>query len=193
VNLPAVLARKRRRGGDALGPALLHALLSRAVEATLVVLAWSLLPLLPFAACAVGRDWSYLRRYPQTVGRIASHIAATWSSDAVSRAWVLRFDPSAKAAASRVVGSCTHCGNCCLHKRCVFLGFDAGGRSFCRIYAGKVWRHLPCGAYPVSQTDIDLYACPSFHTLPEPAPARQRVIPIRPVFSGERQDREREP
>jgi hypothetical protein len=194
MNLPAAFARRLRRGADAEGPTLVHAGLGRGVEALLVVLAWLALPLLPFAASAIAGDWSYLRRYPGTLRRIASHIAATWRSDAVSRAWVLRFDPpGARVAGTRVVGQCTHCGNCCLHKHCVFLGFDAGGRSFCRIYGGKVWCQLPCGAYPVSQLDIDLYACPSFHTVPEPGPTGTRVIPIQPVFSGERQGREGAP
>jgi hypothetical protein len=190
MNLPSALARRLRRGAEASGLSLAHAALGRAAEAVLVVFAWLMLPLLPFAASAIAGDWSYLRRYPRTLGRIASHIAATWRSDAVSRAWLLRFDPAAKADAGRVVGQCTHCGNCCLHKRCVFLDFDGSDRSFCRIYGGKVWRQLPCGAYPVSQLDIDLYACPSFHTVPEPGPAGPRVIPLRAVFSGERQDQE---
>jgi hypothetical protein len=195
VSRPAALARRLRRAVDARGPSLVHAVLSRGVEAVVVVvLGWLALPLLPFAASAIARDWSYLRHYPRTLVRIAAHIAGTWRSDAVSRAWLLRFDPgAAKPAGTRVVGQCTHCGNCCLHKRCVFLEFDADGRSFCRIYGGKVWRQLPCGAYPVSQLDIDLYACPSFHTVPELTMPGTRLIPIRPVFSGERQERDAAP
>jgi hypothetical protein len=179
-----------RRSVDEPERSRLHGVLSHVVEAALVAFGWLVLPVLPVAAGAIARDWTYLRRYPNSVARIASHIAATWRSDAISRAWVMRFDPAIKQAGPSIVGSCTHCGNCCLHKRCVFLGMDRDERSFCRIYGGRVWRLLPCGAYPLTQADIDLYACPSFRALPEPPGRDARVIPIRPVFSGQRQGEE---
>jgi hypothetical protein len=190
MNLPAALTRRLKRGAEAPATSPLHTVASLALEALLVGSAWLILPVLPFAASAIAHDWSYLRRYPRTLLRIGSHIAATWRDDAISRAWVLRFDPAVTAEGRRVVGSCTHCGNCCLHKECIFLAFDGNARSFCRIYGGKVWRMLPCGRYPVTQADIDLYDCPSFNTVLEPSAAGPRVIPIRPLFSGERQDRE---
>jgi hypothetical protein len=192
MNLPAALVRRMRRNSDRPGPSRLHAVLSHLVEAALVVFGWLVLPALPLAASAIARDWAYLRHYPGSLVRIARHIAATWRSDAISRAWLLHFDPAANGAGTQIVGSCTHCGNCCLHKRCVFLGMDRNERSFCRIYGGKVWRSLPCGSYPLTQMDIDLYACPSFHALQQ-APVRDtQVIPIRPLFSGEPQQRTRD-
>jgi hypothetical protein len=188
MNLPTAIARRLRRSEADGAASRLHAVLGRAIEAVAVTASWLLLPALPFVASAIARDWSYVRRYPGTLTRIHRHILASWRSDAVSRAWALHFDPLARVDGNRITGSCTHCGNCCLHKQCVFLGFEHGERSFCRIYGGRVWRLLPCGAYPTSKMDIDLYACPSFRAVRNPDAGPARVIPIHPVFSGSRHD-----
>jgi hypothetical protein len=163
----------------------IHGAMGRSIEFVLVWIGWLVLPVLPVMASAVARDWSYVVHYPGTLKRISRHILATWRSAAVSRAWVQRFDKHSDSGRARIVGSCTHCGNCCLHRDCVFLGFDAEARSFCRIYGSAVWRKLPCGAYPVSQRDIELYSCPSFRALPQAVDGR-KVIPIQPAFDGAR-------
>jgi len=76
------------------------------------------------------------------------------------------------------VGTCTHCGNCCLNRSCLFLDFDAAGRSSCRIYGGRFWSVLNCSRYPESRNDIELYRCASFTAVALPDPPARRVIPL---------------
>ncbi|MFN9187618.1 MAG: hypothetical protein ACK5WG_13935, partial [Betaproteobacteria bacterium] len=73
--------------------------------------------------------------------------------------------PSRLAPDERIEGTCTHCGQCCTNKACVFVQFDALGRSSCRIYDTAFWRWLSCGSYPVSREDIEVYRCPSFRVI----------------------------
>ena len=162
---------KAATGGSIVGVA-------RAIEGVVVVAGWLALPVWPLVATVVARDSSYVRHYLSTVIRMTAHIRATWRGRAVSRMVAQRLTPPALRVPERISGHCTHCGNCCLDRSCVFLTFDEQGRSRCRIYGGTVWNRLTCGQYPVDGTEIALYRCPSFTALRDSEADRRRVVPI---------------
>lgn len=140
--------------------------------ATLLVL----LPIAPLIASLISADASYCRRYAGTLVRAARHIGAQFRVRAFSR-WIFYQAPPV-GQRDDIVGGCTHCGNCCLHRQCVFLDWSVEGHSRCRIYGRSFWRLLACGRYPESALDISLYACPSFAAVPRSGPSRSRTIPI---------------
>jgi hypothetical protein len=149
---------------------------ARGVEWLVALFAYAMLPLAPFLAAAVARDASYILRYRTTLPQCARHIHGALRGRSVSRYIVQRLAPH-RDEPQQVNGACTHCGNCCLYGGCVYLAFDAGGRSLCRIYGGRVWKILSCGEYPTSAREIELYDCPSFTATPSAA-AKPRVVPI---------------
>jgi hypothetical protein len=149
---------------------------ARGVELGMALLAYALLPLAPFLAAAVARDPSYIARYRTTLPQCARHIRGALRGRSVSRYIVQKLAPH-REEPQQVSGACTHCGNCCLFGGCVYLEFDAQGRSMCRIYGGRVWKMLSCGEYPISAREIELYDCPSFTATPSVG-AKPRVIPI---------------
>lgn len=183
------LARLRPRAMDSARTAAIR--LARGVELVTVVTGWALVPVLPLLAAAIARDRQYLRSYPASVVQVTRHIRATWRGRALSRMLVRRLAPAALHAPQRIVGSCTHCGNCCLYRSCVFLRIDARGQSSCRIYGGHLWKGLTCGEYPVDADEIELYSCPSFTALADPAGPTHRVIPLVPAPSSSRGDARR--
>ena len=162
--------------------------LARGVELALVLTGWALVPILPLLAAVITRDWQYVRRYPASLVQVTRHIRATWRGRALSRMLVRKLRPAVLRQPQRIVGSCSHCGNCCLYRSCVFLRIDEQGSSSCRIYGGRLWKQLTCGEYPVDAYEIELYSCPSFTALPERAESTRRVIPVVPADSFSRRD-----
>jgi hypothetical protein len=173
---PRWRARLRFRGAVAIG-----SWLARGAEYLAVGVGFLLLPMVPFAASAVARDWSYGRRYTTTLGRGAAHFRATLRDRAISRYLVHRFADRRPDPQERIIGACTHCGNCCLSRSCLFLDFDQAGRSSCRIYGTSFWNRLSCSLYPANRRDIELYRCPSFSVVTASEPLRRPVIPLRVV------------
>ena len=173
---PRWRARLRSRRAVSIGYAL-----ARAAEYLAVATGFILLPFVPFAASAVARDWSYGRRYAATLARSPGHFRAILRDRAISRFLMQRLADARPAPKERIVGACTHCGNCCLSRSCLFLDFDEAGRSSCRIYGTSFWNRLSCSLYPANRRDIELYRCPSFSTVPEPETRRRPVIPLRVV------------
>jgi len=157
------------------------AFLARSIEVAVLGLGWMVLPIWPVVAAAIARDSSYVRRFPHTLGAVVRHIRSTWRAHAIERFLMRRFGPEIPAQSGAIAGECTHCGNCCLYRNCVFLSLDAHGQSSCRIYGGRVWEALACGDYPVDRPDIALYRCPSFTVVPAPISGDANVIPIFPV------------
>jgi hypothetical protein len=153
--------------------------LARAAELGLVALGYLGLPLCPFLAAAVAGDLGYLRRYPATLRQVVRHIHGTLRARSVSR-FLLDKMGQRRAQREQVVGACTHCGNCCLYRGCVFLSYDARGQSRCGIYGGRVWKMLACGDYPINREEVELYECPSFVAVPA-SPGGRKVIPIAAV------------
>jgi hypothetical protein len=185
----ATLARRglRSRLREAVGPALRRSatarapqhvlgVLVRAVELALVGLGFALLPLWPFVAALIARDAGVLRPYPRALRACARHIAGMLRGRSIARYLLGVVRPGGRPR-ERIAGACTHCGNCCLYRSCVFLACDVHGQSRCRIYGGSLWRLLACGQYPIDGEEIELFACPSFVAWP-PAQDARRVIPI---------------
>ncbi len=153
----------------------LHAL-AGAVELGIVALGYLGVPLWPFLAAAVAGDLGYLRRYPATLRQVVRHIQGMLRARSLAR-FLLDKMGQRRTQRQQVLGACTHCGNCCLYRGCVFLSYDARGQSRCGIYGGRVWKMLACGDYPINREEIELYECPSFVALPDSIGGR-KVIPI---------------
>lgn len=152
--------------------------LARGLEYGATGVMFALLPIGPFVASAIARDASYTRRYRATLIRGAAHARAMLRDRAISRYLLRRRRTGGAGPREHIVGACTHCGNCCLNRSCIFLDFDDRGRSSCRIYGGRFWGLLNCSRYPESRNDIELYRCTSFAALTAPEPLRHRVIPV---------------
>jgi len=156
----------------------LHAL-ARGAELVIVGLGYLVLPVWPLVVAAIARDLSYMRHYPRTLRQVLRHIHGTLRGRSIAR-FLLDKVGQRQGQREQITGACTHCGNCCLYRSCVFLAYDALGQSRCRIYGGRVWRQLACGDYPINGEEIELFACPSFAALPA-SPAARKVIPIATV------------
>ena len=60
--------------------------------------------------------------------------------------------PEAEALVSRRQGECNRCGECCrILFRCPFLGKDAAGENYCRIYEK---RFGACQLFPIQPADL---------------------------------------
>lgn len=155
-----------RRSSVALQPGwTLGAAPARWIEIGTLALLTTLLPLTPLLWAALARDSRYLRRYREAVLASWVMLQTMAATGVVARGLLRRWGPQAEPAA-RIEGHCSHCGRCCIHQRCVFLSFDALGRSACRIHGSRFWRLTGCGAYPIDAADIALYACPTFTAIP---------------------------
>jgi len=151
------------------------------IELAVLAFGWLMLPVWPFVGLAITRDSAWLRRYPRTLAAVMRHLEGLWRAHAIERVLLPRFGISKPAQSGTITGECTHCGNCCLHRSCIFLSFDAQGRSSCQIYGSRLWEALACGDYPVDRMDIALYRCPSFTFVPVAVSVDAKVIPIFPV------------
>jgi hypothetical protein len=151
------------------------------IEVAVLAFGWLMLPVWPFVGLAITRDIAWLRRYPRTLGAVMRHLEALWRAHAIERVLLPRFGVSRPAQSGTITGECTHCGNCCLNRSCIFLSYDAQGRSSCQIYGSRLWEGLACGDYPVDRMDIALYRCPSFTVVSSPGSIDAKVIPIFPV------------
>ena len=154
---------------------------ARGVELSVIALGWLVLPIWPLVAAVIARDAAYLKDYPRTLVGVVRHIGATWRAHAIERLLIRRLGATTPAESGRIAGECTHCGNCCLYRSCIFLSLDAQGQSSCNIYGGRVWDALACGDYPLDREDIALYRCPSFEVVPVSAGTDAKVIPIFPA------------
>lgn len=136
-----------------------------------------LLPVGPIVAAVIARDRSYVRQYWHTIVKGFAHLRGQVESRAFSR--YVMYSHRERPTSQQIVGKCTNCGQCCLNKKCIFLDWTDAGESRCRIYGSAFWKGLACGRYPEDQFDIDLYACPTFYSIP--ANVRQfkrKQIPI---------------
>ena len=148
--------------------------LARLVQAAAQIGLWIAWPLTPIGVALVRRDAGVLRRYFGTLRRCARMIRAMGAHDVVRRNTLRKLrggDESGRA----IVGSCTHCGRCCIDGECVFLVWRADRTSACSVYGTRFFRWTSCGEYPMRADDIAQYRCPSFRVTPAP----RRIIPIR--------------
>jgi hypothetical protein len=157
--------------------------LARLIEFVVLFGSALLLPVWPVIAAAILREGVYVRRYRATLVRMTRHILAVWHARPISRMIARRVAPAERAVPERIVGSCTHCGRCCLDRACVFLDFDDQARSHCRIYGKRVWKLLfaNCGQYPLDAQEIAVYRCPGFTAVRGMQSDRRHFIPILPA------------
>ncbi|GEM_PF-3293933 len=142
--------------------------LSRPIELLVLGTMFVGLPLAPLLMAALSGRLADAIEYRRSLRLAFRHVAEMYRSGATSRYVRWRASgrqPSRLAPDERIEGTCTHCGQCCTNKACVFVQFDALGRSSCRIYDTAFWRWLSCGSYPVSREDIEVYRCPSFRVI----------------------------
>jgi hypothetical protein len=116
----------------------------------------------------------FLFHYFRTIKAAIIHMNALVDNRSVYRFFFRQIGEPPEAPA-RIGGRCSHCGNCCLSRKCIFLENSADGRYLCGIYDLPVRKLTNCGQYPVSQRDIDMYACPTYYVI--------REIPITPRSS----------
>jgi hypothetical protein len=139
--------------------------LSFVVERILLAALVLLLPFLPLGYALVSGRFHFLRNYRLTLKRAARYLHTLWRLRVVSRN-LRRVLAGSTFPSESIEGSCTHCGRCCVDRTCLFLGWDAQGRSICTIYNNWFWKLTPCGSYPVDRASIDVYGCPSFKAVP---------------------------
>lgn len=151
---------------------------SRVVETLILALLWIGLPAAPVVMALIAGRARLLLDYSDSMVRAAEHVGELARYNVISR--LIRQHIAARhEAAARIEGSCTHCGRCCINGKCVFVSFDAEGRSNCAIHGRWFFRLLACGRYPINAWDIDTYACPSFRAVPAEGREGRRVIPVR--------------
>ena len=63
---------------------------------------------------------------------------------------------------NQITGSCTQCGNCCLNQQCFFLEPIEDGKFQCGVYNSLFRKFSNCGAFPISNEDIQRYECPGY-------------------------------
>ena len=137
---------------------------------TLLLLARLAMPFLPLLFGIIFLKPKYLTRYGDTLRKLKIHHQAL-SQGPVQRYFETIFKCRLNVS-SRITGSCTKCGNCCLNQRCLFLEPIDNGQFECGVYSSPFRKFSNCGAFPISGEDIERYDCPGYELQP------QRVIKI---------------
>ncbi len=119
-----------------------------------------LLPLMPLLASLVFFRRKYALQYAGTVKKLVIHIQALCEGPV--RHYFDDVMGSVSTVPVEIQGHCAKCGNCCMDRRCVFLEKTSDTEYQCGIYHSPFRRFSNCGSYPLSQHDIDRYACPSY-------------------------------
>ena len=163
--------------------------LGRVIEWTMLAVLWAGLPLAPLVLAIIAGDARFIREWGSSVRQAALSLRSMARANVIARRiWAHDTRTSRANASWQISGECSHCGNCCLDRSCVFLSYDTNGHSRCGIYGNWFFRRLTCGGYPITRDDIQIYDCPTFHAYPRDAlrggvPASGtglsgRVIPI---------------
>ncbi len=152
--------------------------MASALELIMIGTLLLLLPLSPIGCFLLSGDLGYVARYFTTIRQCAAMLIAM-RKRGVLRRNLLPVMSQASSAPEQISGECTHCGRCCIDKKCVFVEFDGEGHSTCRIYDNWFWRRTNCGRYPITAREIAVYQCPSFVAVPAAMP--RATIPIRVV------------
>lgn len=123
------------------------------------------LPVMPLLASIVFWKRKYVAQYAQTLKKCVVHVRAMSEGPALH--YFSEVAGQIKQVPTDIQGSCVQCGNCCMNHRCVFLEALGDNQFGCGIY-GSYWRRFSnCGSFPLSQHDIDRYACPSYYVVNE--------------------------
>ena len=134
------------------------------------------LPLWPPMLTIMTGQMKHTRRYFRTIRKGFTHLHALIKMRAVHRYFSGEGNKPVQQAVENIGGFCIRCGQCCLERRCMFLEKQNDKEYLCGIYGTWLREHTHCGAYPINQTDIDLYKCPTYFVIkPVPSsPAAQR-------------------
>ena len=137
-----------------------------------------LLPLSPLLLSLLTGKGSFVRNYYRTITRLLITLDAMRERRSVERyVQSLLFVSRAPRAKKKIGGFCSHCGNCCLDRRCLFLEKGKETQYLCGIFGTTLRRLTSCGAYPINQEDIDLYACPTYYVIGADSAAPRPVVP----------------
>jgi hypothetical protein len=139
--------------------------LSRVSELVIIGTLLILLPLSPIGCVILSGNFGYMKRYVTTMRQCASMLIAMRKRGVIRRN-LLPVLSLADSVPEQITGDCSHCGRCCIDKKCVFVSFDEEGHSTCRIYNNWFWRRTNCGRYPITAREIAVYDCPSFVAIP---------------------------
>jgi hypothetical protein len=139
--------------------------LTRVIELIILGVLFVLLPLSPVGCFLLSGDRRHLAQYWLTIRKAAAMLMAMMEARVIQRNVLPALNLEA-AEPEQVIGECTHCGRCCIDKKCVFVKFDGQGHSRCGIYGNWFWRRTNCGRYPISASEIAIYQCPSFVSIP---------------------------
>ena len=142
---------------------------SRLVQAFILTLMVLLLPASPIACAALSGSLRFLRFYGDSVRRSVKTLRALYRADVIARnleRLLGQFFAAPAANEFCVEGDCTHCGQCCLDRSCVFLTWTHSGLSRCSIHNTWFWKLTSCGNYPIDAQSIETYSCPSFRAIP---------------------------
>lgn len=135
-----------------------------------------LLPLSPLLLSLSTGKGRFTRNYFRTIVKLLDTLDAMRERRSVERYVESLLFISRAPQAKRIGGFCNHCGNCCLDRRCLFLEQAGEDRYFCGIFGTMLRRFTNCGAYPINQEDIDLYACPTYYVIRPTFIARRPAV-----------------
>lgn len=141
-----------------------------------------LLPLSPLLLSLLTGKGGFVRNYYRTIVKLLITLVTMRQRRSVERYVQSLLSVSRPSQVKKIGGFCNHCGNCCLDRRCLFLEKGRENHYFCGIFGTTLRRFTNCGAYPINQEDIDLYACPTYYVI-GPAPAAPR--PVVPWFGSD--------
>lgn len=137
-----------------------------------------LLPLSPLLLSLLTGKGRFVRNYYRTITRLLITLDAMRERRSVERyVQSLLLVSRAPQAKKKIGGFCSHCGNCCLDRRCLFLEKGKENQYFCGIFGTTLRRLTSCGAYPINQEDIDLYACPTYYVIGPASAAPRPIVP----------------
>lgn len=142
---------------------------SHLVQAFILTLMALLLPAAPIACVVLSGQTRFMRLYGDTLKRSARSLRALYRADVIARnleRLLGEFLMGRVSENSTVQGECTHCGECCLDRSCVFLTWTGSGLSRCSIHNNWFWKLTSCGTYPIDAQSIATYSCPSFKAIP---------------------------
>jgi hypothetical protein len=115
---------------------------------------------MPILAAVVFWRRKYMLDYAQTYRKCVIHVHALGEGPALH--YFTDVAGLEKQVPEEIHGSCVQCGNCCMERRCLFLEPLGGGKYGCGIYTSYWRKYSNCSSFPLSQHDIDRYACPSY-------------------------------
>lgn len=133
------------------------------------------MPLWPPMLTIMTGQMKHTRRYLRTIRKGFTHLHALIKMRAVHRYFSGEGNKPIQQVAEGIGGFCNRCGQCCLERRCMFLERQGDTEYLCGIYDTWLREHTHCGAYPINQTDIDLYKCPTYFVI-KPVPSSPAVL-----------------